>query len=351
MTTANYLVTGSTSGLGASVLATLYKSVNDPAQIIASSSRAEAADELQKDYPGTQFRITDYDDLSGLEKAFKGVERLFFVSTPTVDVTRRAQQHSNVIEAAKKATVGHVYYSSLAFGGYKSDSKAIVQAAHLITEEQLKRFIPPIRCVQPFHFDIDPPLSPFRSGVPYTSVREGIYADAFPIFSAWYPDTTIIYIPTDGLITWTPRTELGEATAKLMLRDPSTLSSLIRNDDNIALLTGPRAYTFADLATTLTRATGTKIAVQQVPRDKYAAVVARNDAKEGRGGKSARFWEVWASLLDAVGQGEAATVDPLMGELLGRPPRDGMEYIEELVREAAPRGGYTWHQNYDIGRE
>ncbi|EEH35035.2 hypothetical protein PAAG_06082 [Paracoccidioides lutzii Pb01] len=328
MTTANYLVTGSTSGLGASVLATLYKSVNNPAQIIASSSRAEAADELQKDYPGTQFRITNYDDLSGLENAFKGVERLFFVSTPTVDVTRRAQQHSNVIEAAKKATVGHVYYSSLAFGGYRSDSKAIVQAAHLITEEQLK-----------------------RSGVPYTSVREGIYADAFPIFSAWYPDTTTIYIPTDGPITWTSRTELGEATAKLMLRDPSTLSSLIRNDDNIALLTGPRAYTFADLATTLTRATGTKIAVQQVPRDKYAAVVARNDAKEGHGGKSARFWEVWASLLDAVGQGEAATVDPLMGELLGRPPRDGMEYIEELVREAASRGGYTWHQNYDIGRE
>ncbi|PGH05297.1 hypothetical protein GX51_03018 [Blastomyces parvus] len=329
MAPAKFLITGSTSGLGASVLATLYKSVDNPAEIIATSSRAEAAAKLQQEYPGTQFRVVNYDDEPALERAFHGVERLFFVSTPVVDVDRRARQHSNVIEAAKRAGVGHVYYSSLAFGGYGSHSKAVVQTAHLITEEQLK-----------------------KSGISYTSIREGIYADAFPVFAAWYPDTTTIYIPTDGPIAWTSRTELGEANANLMLRDPATLPSLLQNghDNNIALLTGPRAYTFADLAKALTRATGKTVTLQQIPREEYAARVAAEDAREGHGGKSAQFFEIWASLLDSVGRGEAEMVSPLMGELLGRPPRDGLEYIEELVREAAARGGYTWHQNYDVGK-
>ncbi|PGH34373.1 hypothetical protein GX50_02856 [[Emmonsia] crescens] len=328
MAPAKFLITGSTSGLGASVLATLYKSVDNPAEIIATSSRAGAAAKLQQEYPGTQFQVVDYDDEPALEKAFDGVQRLFFVSTPVIDVNRRAKQHSNVIEAAKKAGVGHVYYSSLAFGGYGSHSKAVVQTAHLITEEQLK-----------------------KSGISYTSIREGIYADAFPVFAAWYPDTTTIHIPTDGAIAYTSRTELGEANANLMLRDPATLPALLNNDKNIALLTAPRAYTFADLAACLTRATGSKVTVQKIPRERYAAVVAAEDAREGHGGKSAGFFEVWASLLDAVGQGEAETVGPLMGELLGRTPRDGLEYIEELVKEAAPRGGYTWHQNYDVARQ
>ncbi|OAX80984.1 hypothetical protein ACJ72_04681 [Emergomyces africanus] len=152
------------------------------------------------------------------------------------------------------------------------------------------------------------PIQRPSSGISYTSIREGIYADAFPVFAAWYPDTTTIYVPTDGAIAYTSRTELGEANAKLMLRDPATLPSLLQNDDNknnIALLTGPRAYTFADLAEALTRATGKKVTLQQIPREQYASVVAAEDAREGHGMKSEQFFEMWASLLDAVGQGEA----------------------------------------------
>ncbi|KAK2779181.1 hypothetical protein FQN53_001504 [Emmonsiellopsis sp. PD_33] len=321
-----FLITGATSGLGASVLATLYKTVSNPADIIAASSRTEAAAKLQQDYPGTEFRVFDYDDAQALVKALEGVDRLFFVSTPVVGVDRRARQHLNVIEAAKQAQVGHVYYSSLAFGGYGSDSKAVVQISHLMTEEKLK-----------------------SAGIPYTSIREGIYADAFPVFAAWYPDTTTIYLPgtADGAIAWTSRAELGEANALLMLRDPSTLHF----KDNIALLTGPAAYSFDDLVATLSTATGAQVRLERIPRTQYARTVAAEDARVGHGGKSEGFFEVWASLLDAVGQGEAAVVDPLMAEVLGRRPRDGMEVIAQLVSEGREKGGYTWHQNYDAARQ
>ena len=134
-----FLVTGATSGLGGAVLATLYTSVSDKSVIAAASSRADAAQKLQRDYPGIQFRRVDYDDPEELNEAFAGVERLFFVSSPTFDSDLRERQHENVVFAAKKAGVGHVYYSSLAFGGYGAGSKIGVQRAHITTEKLLKQ--------------------------------------------------------------------------------------------------------------------------------------------------------------------------------------------------------------------
>lgn len=108
-TPVKFLVTGATSGLGGSILDTLYKTVSDPSSIAAASSRASAAEKLQSQYPGIQFRKVDYDDVDGtLVNALTGVERFFFVSSPEFDTAKRERQHSNVINSAKAAGVGHV---------------------------------------------------------------------------------------------------------------------------------------------------------------------------------------------------------------------------------------------------
>lgn len=139
MSAPKFLVTGATSGLGGAVLATLYASVSDPSLIAAASSRAgdELKNKLQHDSPGIQFRRVDYDDPAVLDEAFSGVERLFFVSSPSFDSDRRERQHQNVVAAAKKCGVGHVYYSSLAFGGYGASSRIGLQRAHITTEKLL----------------------------------------------------------------------------------------------------------------------------------------------------------------------------------------------------------------------
>ncbi|PGG97121.1 hypothetical protein AJ80_09741 [Polytolypa hystricis UAMH7299] len=325
--TVKFLVTGSTSGLGASVLDTLYKkslspsAPFSPSDIAASSSRPEAAAKLQESYPGTQFRVVDYNDRETLTRAFAGVEKLLFVSSPEIDVPKRQIQHANVVDEAVKAAVGHVYYTSLAFGGYGSDSKSVVQLAHLTTEELLQ-----------------------KSGIPYTSVREGVYADAFPVYVSWYPDTTKIFLPIDGSVALASRDELGEATANLMLRDPSTLP--LKNDSNIVLLTGARTYTFTEVVAAISKGLGKEITIERIAAEQYSEIQAVEDAKPGHGGKPKAFFDIWYSLLESVGKGEVSTVDPLFGELLGREPKDAMEHIVELVRDGALRGGYTWHQNY-----
>lgn len=42
-------------------------------------------------------------------------------------------------------------------------------------------------------------------------------------------------------------------------------------------------------------------------------------------------------------KGDGKTVDPLMGKLLGRMPKDGRQVVKELL---AADSEYTWHQNY-----
>lgn len=231
-----------------------------------------------------------------------------------------------------------VYYASLAFGGYESSSKVGLQQAHLVTEKLLAQYD------LPFEYPSDPGLTMHdRSGLRYTSIRMGVYTDAFPLFTTWYPNKKTIYQVTDGPVAWTSRAELGEATAQLMRRDPRTLSF----PNNIALLTASRTYTLTDIVHAISRSTGQDITIKPVSKEDFPRVMVTEDAQEGRGKKSEAFFRGMLSLLDAVQQGEVKTVDPLMGELLGREPRDALRHVEELVREGAKEGGYTWHQNYD----
>lgn len=117
--------------------------------------------------------------------------------------------------------------------------------------------------------------------------------------------------------------------------------------NNIALLTGSRTHSLVDIVDAISEASGSKVEIERIPDPtENARVLAVEDAKEGRGKKSEKFFAGWLSLADAMGKGEAAMVDPLMEELLGRKPRDAMEHVKQLVREAQGKGGYTWHQNY-----
>ena len=171
-----------------------------------------------------------------------------------------------------------------------------------------------------------------RSGLKYTSIREGVYAEAFPLFLNWYPSTTDIYLPSDGPIAYASRAELGEATAKLMLRDDLS-------EEKVVLLTGPKTYTFAEIVKVVNKVLGKEILVHEISYEEYVARSVDGD----EGAKPVQFFEKMKTLYEGVEKGDGKEVDPLMGELLGRTPKDGAEVVEELLRG---NGGYTWHQNY-----
>ncbi|KAI9664463.1 MAG: hypothetical protein M1821_005909 [Bathelium mastoideum] len=304
-----YLITGVTGGLGRALCNTLLELVKPSDIAVSSSSEYRAAEFLAK---GVEFRRADYKDPASLEKAFTGIQKLFFVSVNEYVTETRMVMHSNVIDAAKRVAVGHVYYSSLAFGGVEDKSTIDLQQAHLETERLLK-----------------------SSGLTYTSVREGIYAEAFPCFLSWYPTdpNQELYLCADGSIAYAGREELGEATAKLMIKGG--------HENEIVLLTGPSTYTLTDVVGIVNEVTGRKATIKFVDRDEYVSKATELDKAQGR--KPQAFYQAWVSLLEGLKEGEAATVSPLMGEVLGRTPKDGKELITEFLK-ADPN--YTWHQNY-----
>ena len=98
-------VTGATGQLGRLVINGLKARV--PASDIAALARTPAkAKNL-----GVTVREADYGKPETLDRALAGIDTLLLISSN--EIGRRATQHRNVIEAAKKAGVKWVVYTSL----------------------------------------------------------------------------------------------------------------------------------------------------------------------------------------------------------------------------------------------
>ncbi|KAJ5342352.1 hypothetical protein N7541_011476 [Penicillium brevicompactum] len=299
--TLKYLVTGATGGLGAGVLSYLAATLPS-GEYAAASSREENRKQFED--RGIAFRVVNYEDPLSMESSFQDVENLLFVSTNTFDVEKRRKQHQSVVDAANKM---NVWYTSLAFGGYESNSKADVQQAHLMTEEMMR-----------------------QTKLNYTSVREGLYVDAFPVFMGWYPSTSTVYLPSDGPVAFTLREELAEATARLMIRGG--------HDREIVLITAQQTITFSEIVDLINETTARQVQFKLVSPEEFVKLKADDE-----GGKPEGFFKALVSWYDGISKGETSTIDPLMADLLGRDPVSPRDAIRKFLTEDRD---YEWHQNY-----
>jgi uncharacterized protein YbjT (DUF2867 family) len=132
------LVTGASGKLGSKILNFLIQ-WNDPSTLIASSRKFTNGPTFES--KGVQFRVVDFDEPDTLN--FKGVEKLFMISTDNFDNDARFQSQKRAVDAAVAAKVGHLYYTSAGWGGYGT-SKVHIHQAHLQTEDYLKQYSPQI---------------------------------------------------------------------------------------------------------------------------------------------------------------------------------------------------------------
>ncbi|THD49028.1 MAG: KR domain-containing protein [Bradyrhizobium sp.] len=105
-----FLVTGASGQLGRRVVehllatraGTIIAASRDPAKLAALAAK------------GAQTRRIDFDDAASLDAALKGVDRLLIISTDDVLTPgRRLRQQTAAVEAAARAKVGHVVYTSM----------------------------------------------------------------------------------------------------------------------------------------------------------------------------------------------------------------------------------------------
>lgn len=301
------VLTGTTGHLGSRVLdCVLRLQLIPPSQLIISSSNPDKVSSAARD-AGIEIRHGDFTSPGSLASSFQGADALFLVSFPSPSVDRWLH-HKTAIDAAQAAGIKTVIYTSLMFGGRTGmQSTAGVQQAHIKTIDYLRQ----------------------QRGLQHVIIREGIYAESWWLYAGYQPqrykkgdDGEIRFvIPNDGPVAWVSWDDLGEATAKILQRYERYIGQTLN-------LTGPRTTTLTEVAKLVQRYTGRNVKVDVVGRDE----AERYHKFEKKSLPEESFWviESWAGWHDAIAKGETATVDPLIGEILGRPPR-GIEEMAETL--------------------
>ncbi len=268
---ANIAITGATGQLGRLVVSKLKAKVS-PTNIIALvRSPAKAAD------LGVTAREADYSKPETLDQALVGVDTLLLISSN--EVGQRAVQHRNVIEAAKKAGVGWIIYTSLL---HADTSPLSLAEDHRATEAMLK-----------------------ASGVPFTILRNGWYTENYTnSISGALAGGALIGSAGEGKISSAVRADYAEAAAAVLTSEG--------HEGKIYELAGDEAYTLSDLAAEISRQAGKTIPYKNLPEADYAAALASFGLPEGL----ARDIAGWDT---AVSRGALFDEGHQLSALIGRP--------------------------------
>jgi len=227
-------ITGATGKLGRLVVNKL-KSRTPAAKIIALARTPAKAANL-----GVPVRQADYGKPDTIERALSGVDTLLLVSSN--EIGQRAVQHRNVIEAAKKAGVQWIVYTSLLHA--ETSAITVLAEEHLDTEAALK-----------------------ASGLAYTLLRNGWYTENY---TASIPGAVaggaFLGSAKDGRISSAARSDYAEAAAVVLTSEG--------HQNKVYELAGDNFYTLTDLAAEISRQTGKTIPYKNLPEAEYAAILA-----------------------------------------------------------------------------
>ena len=132
MSSEKYLVTLANSHFGSLAIDFLLKEV--PAKDIIATVRDLKKGEKFKS-KGIEVRLADYSKPETLSEAFKGVDKLLFISSIPGQSVSREIQHKNVVEAAKACGVKFIVYTSIIKG---DKNESLLSADHKYTEKIIK---------------------------------------------------------------------------------------------------------------------------------------------------------------------------------------------------------------------
>jgi NAD(P)H dehydrogenase (quinone) len=270
------IVTGANGKLGRAAVERLLERV--PAEQIGVSVRdVEKARGLEE--RGVRVRQGDFDSAATLAHAFEGASQVLIVS---VDRSGEPaiRQHRMAIDMAKAAGARRILYTS--HMGSSPTSPFPPMRDHAATEAALQ-----------------------NSGVAFTSLRNGFYADSALMVLGDALKTGEVAAPEDGPVAWTSHPDLAEAAAIALSEEglngvTSDLSASAAIDlDGIAAI----ASQLADRP--IRRVVVTDAA--------YRAGLIAHGVPEPAA-------DMLLGLFLAARQGDFARVDPTLGRLIGRPP-------------------------------
>lgn len=282
-----YAITGATGQLGRLVIEELLKSVPGSRIIAAARNPANAQDLAER---GVVVREADYARPETLARAFEGVEKLILISSS--EVNGRLPLHCAVIDAAKKAGVSLLAYTSML---HADSSTAQLAIEHRQTEEAIA-----------------------ASGLPAVILRNG-----------WYTENHLYALPAAlehgafvgsakyGRFSSAARKDYAAAAAAVLTKGSHA--------GEIYELAADQAFTLAELAAEVSRQSGKPVVYNDLPEQDYAKLL-------GDFGLPADLAALLANADAAASRGALFDDGGVLSTLIGRPSIPMKELVALALR-------------------
>jgi NAD(P)H dehydrogenase (quinone) len=225
-------ITGATGQLGQLVISKLKEkiSADDIIALVRSSQKASGL--------GVEAREADYNQPETLKSALSGVDTLLLISGS--EVGKRAVQHQNIIDAAKKAGVKWIVYTSIL---HADTSKISLAEEHRATEAALK-----------------------NAGIPFTLLRNGWYTENYTgSIGGALAGGAFIGSAGEGRISAASRADYAEAAVAVLTGDG--------HQGKIYELAGDEAFVLSKLAAEISAQAGKEIPYKNMSQEQYAGAL------------------------------------------------------------------------------
>jgi NAD(P)H dehydrogenase (quinone) len=287
--TGRLVVTGASGQLGHGVVEALLGRGVGASRIVATGRRTEALADLAAQ--GVATAHVDFLDPSSLDAVLQRGDTLLLVSGS--EVGRRVEQHRSVIEAAVRAGVARIVYTS---APKATETTLVVAPEHKATEEILA-----------------------ASGIPTTILRNGWYTENY-LGDYRHAKETGSFIGSvgDGRVSSASRKDYAEAAAVALIADDL--------DGRIFELSGDVAWTHDDLARAFSELSGREVVYRDLSSEDHAAALRTADLPEGAIG--------FAIAINAnTRDGLLGVVNGELAELIGRRTTPLLEGLRTAIEE------------------
>ncbi|MFI0367048.1 NAD(P)H-binding protein [Actinomadura sp. 1N219] len=238
---------------------------------------------------GLRTAAIDLDDIAGTAAALTGADKLLLISFG--DIGARVAQHDNAIEAARRAGVNHLVYTS----GLQAPTTVLELAAdHKATEELIT-----------------------ASGIPATFLRNGWYTENhLQDFAAARDRGVIANGIGPGRIATAPRAEFAEAAA-VVLSTPGHQGKAYE-------LSGDTAWNFDEFAATVQELLGRPVRYEALTPEAEREQLLASGLDEGTAG-------FLVTLNADMRDGAMAPTPGDLARLIGRPTETLAETMKAWV--------------------
>jgi NAD(P)H dehydrogenase (quinone) len=264
-------VTGATGGVGGRVARRLADHGIEQRLLVRDEARAPALEHAEVAAFG------GYDDTDGFARALDGIETLLFVSAG--EDPARVALHQRAIDTAVAAGVRRIVYTSFVNAG--PDSTFTFARDHFHTEEHIK-----------------------RSGAGWTFLRHSLYIDFIPLLCS--AEGVLRGPAGDGRVAAVSRDDIADVAVAVLTGEG--------HERQCYDVTGAEAFTLAEAAAELSRATGRRIAYEdETVEDAFAS--------RRPSGEPEYIVEGWVTTYTAIAAGELDVVSDCVERFLDREPQ------------------------------